>query len=86
LINVIGREFAGVGVDLEAFDPMTGVAIDLVEADHLGVGRGRVQRQRTGHKGEPEKLFQLARRAMITHSTNATRYGNSNSIKIGTTP
>jgi len=41
---------------------MTGVAIDLVEADLLGVARGRIQRQRTGHEGEPEKALPIGTR------------------------
>jgi hypothetical protein len=41
---------------------MTGVTIDLVEADLLRVELGRIKRQRTVHEGEPEKALPIRTR------------------------
>ena len=44
LHDVVGGDLlAGVGIDLHVFDAMAGVAVDLVEADLLGIGGGRKQ-------------------------------------------
>jgi hypothetical protein len=56
--DVFGGDFlAGIGVDLHVFDAVAGVPVDLVEADLLGLGRGRVQSDRTGDERKAEEAF-----------------------------
>src|SRR3954447_23982940 len=56
--DVVVRNFlARVGVNLGVFDPVTGLLIDLVEADLFGIGSGRVQSDRAGDEGKAQKAF-----------------------------
>ena len=48
---------AGVGVDLQVLDPMAGLPIELVEADLLALGGGRVEGNRTGDEGQTEETL-----------------------------
>ena len=54
---LVGDFLAGVGVDLGILDAVAGLAVDLVERDLLGVGGGRIQRDRAGHERQPQKAF-----------------------------
>ena len=50
LHDVVVRDFlAGVGVHLHVLDAVAGVSVDLVEADLLGIGRGRIQSDRASN-------------------------------------
>jgi hypothetical protein len=53
---------AGVGVHLHVFDAVAGGPIDLIEADLLGIGGGRIQSNRTGNKGEAQKALPIGAR------------------------
>ena len=54
---LVGDFLAGVGVDLRIFDAVAGLLVDLVEGDLLGVGGGRIQRDRTGHERKAQEAF-----------------------------
>ena len=58
LDDVVVRDFlARVGINLRVFDPVAGLLVDLVEADLLGIGSGRVQSDRAGNEGKAQKAF-----------------------------
>lgn len=49
LHDIFGLDFlAGVGIDLEIIDPVACLAVDLIEADLLGIRCRRKQRDRAG--------------------------------------
>ena len=54
---VVRNLFARIGVNLGVFDTMAGLLVDLVEADLLGIGSGRVQSDRAGNEGKAQKAF-----------------------------
>ena len=45
-----GNLFAGVGIDLQIANAVTGILVDLIETDFFGFGRRRIKRNRTGHQ------------------------------------
>jgi hypothetical protein len=61
LHDIVGRDFlAGVGVDLGIFDAMAGLAVDLIEADLLGIRGCRIQSDRAGHERKAQKAFPVS--------------------------
>jgi hypothetical protein len=52
-----GHLLAGLGIDAGVLDAVTGIPVDLVEADLFGIGRGRIKRDRTGDEGKAKKAF-----------------------------
>ncbi|OIQ69600.1 hypothetical protein GALL_487970 [mine drainage metagenome] len=58
--DVFGGDFlAGVGIDLGIFDAMTGLAVDLVEADLFGVRRRRIQGDRAGYERKAQETLPI---------------------------
>jgi hypothetical protein len=54
---LVGHLVPGVGIDLQVLDPMAGCPVELVERDLLALGRGRIERHRTGDKGQTQEAF-----------------------------
>jgi hypothetical protein len=72
LDDIRGLDFlAGVGVDLQIFDPVSGLLVDLVETDLVGLRRGREKRDRTGNQRKAQKAFPIGTRGhlKLLHST-----------------
>src|SRR6185437_3785388 len=77
LHDVFGSDFvAGIGIDLDVFDAVTGLAVDLVEADFFGVRRRRVKRDRAGHERKTEEAFPVGTGG---HEILRTRYSDTTS-------
>jgi hypothetical protein len=49
---------------------LTRLTIDLIEADLLGIGRRRIQSDRTGNEGKAQKAFPVGTRG---HSNTPTQ-------------
>src|ERR1700704_2151916 len=54
---IVGNFLAGISIDLGVFDAVASLSVDLVEADFLGIGSGRIQSNRTGNKRKAQKAF-----------------------------
>jgi hypothetical protein len=52
-----GHRLAGLGIDAGVLDAVAGVPVDLVEADLFGIGRGRIERDRTGDERKAQEAF-----------------------------
>jgi hypothetical protein len=65
--------FARIGIHLEVFNAVTGRVVDLVEADHFGIGGGRKKRYRTGNQGKAQKALPVGRGAMGKTPTQRTQ-------------
>jgi hypothetical protein len=61
---LFGDLLPGVRIDLEVFDAVTGLPIELVERDFLGLGGGLIQRDRASDEGETQKAFPIGSGAM----------------------
>jgi hypothetical protein len=48
---------AGISVDARIFDAMAGPLVDLIEADLLGIGGGRIERDGTRDERKAQKAF-----------------------------
>ena len=54
---IVGNILARVGIHLGIFDAVARPTVDLIEANLLGIGRGRTQSGRAGHKRKAQKAF-----------------------------
>jgi hypothetical protein len=54
---IVGNFLAGISVHLGVFDAVASLSVDLVEADFLAIGSGRIQSDRTGNKRKAQKAF-----------------------------
>jgi hypothetical protein len=54
---LVGDLFAGFGIGSGILDPVAGVLVDLVERDFVGLGCGRIERNRTGDERQTQKTL-----------------------------
>ena len=65
---LVGDLLAGVGVHLHVLDAVAGLPVELVERDLLGLGGGRVQRDRAGDEGQTQEAFPVGARGHTQNS------------------
>src|SRR5882757_6888408 len=61
---------AGLGIHAAVFNAVASVSVDLIEADLFGIGGGRVQRDRTGDKGQAKETFPIGSRGHTQNSVS----------------
>jgi hypothetical protein len=71
LDDVFARDLlAGLGIHAAVFNAVASVSVDLIEADLFGIGGGRVQRDRTGDKGQTKETFPIGSRGHTQNSVS----------------
>jgi len=69
---LVGHLLARIAVHLEVFDPVAGLTVQLVERDLLGLGSGRIERDRTGDERQTQEAFPIGARG---HYAKLHKYG-----------
>src|ERR1700744_6508712 len=66
---LVGHFLAGVGVHLGVLDPVTGLAVELVERNLLALGGRGVQRHGTGDEGQTQEAFPVGAGGHVTQNS-----------------
>src|SRR5262249_45223745 len=72
---LIGDLVARVGIDLEIFDAVPSLPVELVERNLLALGGGGVERDRAGHEREPQEAFPVGSGGHLRRTPNWTWLG-----------